>query len=57
MAAAWLRSGQRVTGKNLRIVKVDAENNLLYVRGAVPGPNNGYVAVQRAKRGSSGVTR
>ena len=43
--------GHRVTGKNLRVVKVDAENNLLYVRGAVPGPNNGYVAVRRAKRG------
>ncbi len=43
--------GKRVTRKNLQIVKVDAEKNLLYVRGAVPGPNNGYVAVRRAKRG------
>jgi large subunit ribosomal protein L3 len=47
--------GKRVTRKNLQIVKIDAERNLLYVRGSVPGPNNGYVAVQRAKRGSSGV--
>ena len=43
--------GKRITGKNLKIVKVDAENNLLYVKGSVPGPNNGYVAIRRAKRG------
>jgi large subunit ribosomal protein L3 len=27
-------------------VKVDAENNLLLIRGAVPGPNGGYVVVR-----------
>ncbi len=43
--------GKRITGKNLQVVKVDADNNLLYVKGSVPGPNNGYVAVRRAKRG------
>lgn len=43
--------GKRITGKNLQVVKVDADKNLLYVKGSVPGPNNGYVAVQRAKRG------
>lgn len=43
--------GRRITGKNLQVVKVDAENNLLYIKGSVPGPNNGYVAVRRAKRG------
>ena len=43
--------GKRITGKNLQVVKVDAENNLLYVRGPVPGPKNGYVAIRRAKRG------
>jgi large subunit ribosomal protein L3 len=42
---------RRITGKNLQVVKVDAENNLLYIRGSVPGPNNGYVAVRRARRG------
>lgn len=35
----------RVTARNLQLVKVDAENNLLLVRGAVPGPNGGYVMV------------
>jgi large subunit ribosomal protein L3 len=43
--------GKRITGKNLQVVKVDAENNLLFLKGSVPGPNNGYVAVRRAKRG------
>ncbi len=41
----------RVTKKNLLVVKIDAEKNLLYLRGAVPGPKNGFVAVKRAKRG------
>jgi large subunit ribosomal protein L3 len=43
--------GERVTTKNLQIVKVDAEQNLIYVRGAVPGPSSGYLAIRRAKRG------
>jgi large subunit ribosomal protein L3 len=43
--------GERVTTKNLQIVKIDAEQNLIYVRGAVPGPMSGYVAIRRAKRG------
>jgi large subunit ribosomal protein L3 len=29
---------------------VDAEDNVLVVKGAVPGPNGGYVVVRRAKR-------
>jgi large subunit ribosomal protein L3 len=41
----------RITKKNLRVVKIDEEKNLLFIRGAVPGPKNGYVAVKRAKRG------
>jgi large subunit ribosomal protein L3 len=43
--------GARVTAKNLRVVKVDPEQNLLYLRGAVPGANDGYLAIRRAKRG------
>jgi len=43
--------GERVTTKNLQIVKVDADQNLIYVRGAVPGPKSGYVAIRKAKRG------
>jgi len=36
---------QRVTIQNLDIVKVDAENNLIAIRGAVPGPRNGIVYI------------
>ncbi len=43
--------GVRVTTKNLRIVKIVPEEHLLYLRGAVPGPRNGYIALRRAKRG------
>ena len=43
--------GDQVTVKNLRVAKVDAENNLLYVRGAVPGGRNGLVVVRFSKNG------
>jgi large subunit ribosomal protein L3 len=39
----------------LRVVKVDAERNLLFVRGSVPGPMNGLVTVRKQEKG--GVTR
>jgi large subunit ribosomal protein L3 len=35
----------RVTMRNLKVVKVDSEKNLLLVKGAVPGPAGGYVIV------------
>ena len=41
----------RQTAKNLEIVRVDAERNLLFVRGAVPGPAGGFVEVQTARTG------
>jgi large subunit ribosomal protein L3 len=41
---------ERVTVKNLPVVKIDAEENLLLVRGAVPGPTGGYVIVRRARK-------
>jgi large subunit ribosomal protein L3 len=37
---------QRSTMRNLKLVRVDAENNLLLVYGAVPGPNGGYVTIK-----------
>jgi large subunit ribosomal protein L3 len=40
----------RVTVRNLEVVQVDADDNVLMVKGAVPGPNGGYVMVRRAKR-------
>jgi large subunit ribosomal protein L3 len=41
---------QRVTVRNLEIIDVNPEDNVLVVKGAVPGPNGGYVLVRRAKR-------
>lgn len=38
---------EQQTVRNLLVAKVDAEKNLLYVRGAVPGPVNGVVFVQK----------
>jgi large subunit ribosomal protein L3 len=37
---------KRVTQKGLEVVQVDADNNLLLVRGSVPGPRNGVVEVR-----------
>jgi len=42
----------RRTVQNLEVVKVDAEKNLLVVRGAVPGANGGYVEVKKRLKGS-----
>ena len=40
----------RKTSKNLKVVKVDADENLLLVRGAVPGPAGAYIYIQKAKK-------
>jgi large subunit ribosomal protein L3 len=37
---------ERVTVRNLKLVRVDTENNLLLVRGAIPGPRGSYVIVR-----------
>ena len=37
---------EKVTILNLEVVKVDAENNLIAVKGAIPGPKNGIVTVR-----------
>ena len=39
----------RKTSKNLKVVKIDADENLLFVRGAVPGPTGAYIYVKKAK--------
>lgn len=41
----------RATTKNLEIVRIDEQRNLLFLKGAVPGPNGGFVEVQAAKTG------
>jgi large subunit ribosomal protein L3 len=48
MRAAGHMGAARVTTRNLKVVKVDADNHLLIVRGAVPGGPGGYVIVRKA---------
>ena len=38
----------RITVRNLKVLRVDAENNLLLVEGSVPGGPNGYVTIRKA---------
>ncbi len=40
----------QVTVRNLEIVSVDADDSVIAVKGAIPGPNGGYVMVRRARR-------
>jgi large subunit ribosomal protein L3 len=48
MKAAGRMGSDRVTVRNLKVVEVDAENNLLVVHGAIPGAPGGYVIVRKA---------
>jgi large subunit ribosomal protein L3 len=41
---------QRCTMRNQMIVRVDAEQNLILIRGAVPGPNGGYVVIKQTNK-------
>ena len=50
MRMAGHLGNSRVTVQNLRVARVDQENNLLFVRGAVPGPAGGYVVVEKSGR-------
>jgi large subunit ribosomal protein L3 len=40
----------RVTSQNLEVVRVDAERNLLAVKGSVPGPKGGLVLIKEARK-------
>jgi len=40
----------RVTAQNIRVERVDQENNLLYLNGSVPGPEGGYLVVEKSGR-------
>jgi large subunit ribosomal protein L3 len=48
MRGAGRMGGERVTIRNLKVVSIDVENNLLVVRGAVPGAPGGYVVIRKA---------
>jgi large subunit ribosomal protein L3 len=39
---------ERVTVRNVEVFQSDKDNNLLVIKGAVPGPNGGYVLIHRA---------
>ena len=41
---------ERCTIRNLKVARVDVENNLLLVHGAVPGPNGGYVVIRSTNK-------
>jgi large subunit ribosomal protein L3 len=41
---------ENVTMRNLRVLGIDKEENLLVIEGAVPGPKDGYVLITRAKK-------
>lgn len=38
---------ERVTTKNLRVVKIEKEKNMIYLKGAVPGARNGYLIITK----------
>lgn len=41
--------GVRTTVRNLDVVKIDKSRNLLVIRGAIPGPNGGYIIIRKSK--------
>jgi len=41
---------ERSTMRNLKVVRIDEENNCLLVRGAVPGPNGGYLVIRNTNK-------
>ncbi|MGH9412343.1 MAG: 50S ribosomal protein L3 [Terriglobales bacterium] len=61
MRAAGHMGHTRITVRNLQIVAVDTDDNVLAVRGAIPGPNGGYLILRRAvqpppqRRGFAGI--
>jgi len=50
MRMAGHMGNARVTVQNLRVARIDQENNLLFLRGAVPGPPGGYLIVEKSGR-------
>ena len=48
MRAAGRMGGERITTRNLKVLRVDGDNHLLIVEGSVPGAPTGYVVVRKA---------
>jgi large subunit ribosomal protein L3 len=49
MRAAGHMGSERVTVRNVEVVRVDAENNVLVVRGSVPGAGGGYLVIRKKR--------
>ena len=43
-------SAARRTARNMELFRIDAENNLLLIRGAVPGPIGGYLVIHESNK-------
>jgi len=41
---------EKVTARNLKVVKIDTDENLLLVRGSVPGPSGAYIFIRKARK-------
>ena len=41
---------EKVTTRNVKVVQVDTENNVLVVKGAIPGPNGSFVVVKETNK-------
>ena len=50
MKGAGQMGHAQVTVRNLEVVSVNADDNVILIKGAVPGPNGSYVMVRRARR-------
>ncbi len=48
---------ENVTVRNLLVARLDAENNLILVRGAVPGPIGGYVVIRQSNKVGPGTKK
>lgn len=50
MKMAGQYGNAQITTRNLELVRIDAENNLLLIRGSVPGPNGGYITIRQTNK-------
>ena len=48
---------ERVTVQNLEVVRIDADRNLVLVKGSVPGPNEGLLLIRKAIKGPGRTSR
>src|SRR5262249_17609266 len=48
MSGRW--GNERVTVRNLKVVRIDEANNVILVYGAIPGPNGGHILIRQTKK-------